>query len=120
MKGKISLKKKGKCLIVGPPFEGFEEWLLRVIRTPPRVFPGIRQMVSSHKVMFKLIGDLQIKGLDGLKEAGVAHGTHSPCVRQVLRHWATQNRVILQDRKDLMASIKKASPQLQCRSWWRE
>ena len=124
MKGKISLKKKGKCLIVGPSFEGFEEWLARVIRTPPQEFPGILQCMPANDQQpqgwLRLIGALQSKGMNGLKEAGVVYGIHSPCEGQVLCNLATQNRVILQDWKDLLAAILEASPQLQCLSWWRE
>ena len=43
----------------GNPFEGFEKWSPRVIRTTPQVFPGIMQMISSLRGMFRLIGDLQ-------------------------------------------------------------
>ena len=84
----------------------------RVIRTPPQVFPAIMQMISSLKGMFRLMETYRLKGLNGLKEAGVAYGMHSPCVRQVVNHRANQNRVISQDWKDLLAAILEANPQL--------
>lgn len=43
----------------------------------------------------------------------------SPLVKQMLNSWAPQNRIILQDLKDLITVLLEAAPQLQWKTWWR-
>lgn len=61
-----------------------------------------------------------IPDLERLKGAVVAYGKPSPCVKQILSHWATQNRVIPQDWQGPMEAILEASPQLLWLTWWRK
>lgn len=51
--------------------------------------------------------------LKRFKEAVVWYDMNSPFVKQMLNSWATQNRFILQDWKDLAAAILKFGPHLQ-------
>ena len=51
------------------------------------------------------------------KEAVVSCGMHSPFVKEMLNSQATQDRIILQDWKDIAAAILEASPQLQWKVW---
>lgn len=38
----------------------------------------------------------------------------------MLNSWATQNRIVPQDWKDLMIAVWESGPQLQWKTWWRD
>ena len=53
-------------------------------------------------------------------EEAVIHSVHSLYFKQMLNSWATQNRIIPQDWKDLVTAILETGPLLQWKTWWRE
>ena len=55
----------------------------------------------------------EILDLKRFKEAVILHAILSPYINQMLNTWATQNRIIPQDWKDLATAISKSGPQLQ-------
>lgn len=61
-----------------------------------------------------------IADLRQLRGSVVAYGMYLAYVRQVINNWAMQTRIRPQDRKDLMAAILEAGPQLKWLTWWRE
>jgi hypothetical protein len=54
------------------------------------------------------------------KEPMISYGMHSPYVKQILKNWATPNRIIPQGWKELVAAVLDARLQLQWLTWWRE
>lgn len=58
--------------------------------------------------------------LKWVKNVVISDGVHLSCVKQVLNLWATKNRIISQDWKDMSAAILEALLQLQWRTWWKE
>lgn len=63
---------------------------------------------------------LEVLDLRRFKEDVVSYGMHSPFVKWILNSWATQNRIIPQEWKDLVAATLEAGPQLQWQIWWKE
>lgn len=53
---------------------------------------------------------IDVLDLRRLKEAVISYGMHSPLVNRILKSWATQNRFIPQDWKDLATAILEAGP----------
>ena len=51
------------------------------------------------------------------QEVMVSYGMYSPFVKQVLNSWSTCNRIITQDRKDLVTAALEPHLQLQWRTW---
>lgn len=60
---------------------------------------------------------IEMLDLSHYKEVGVSYGMYSPYVKQIVRNWDTQNRIIPQDWKGLVTVASEAGPQLQ---WWME
>ena len=58
---------------------------------------------------------IERKYLRYFKEAMISYGVHSPYVKQILNNWATQNRIILQDWKEVVIAVVDADQKLQ---WW--
>lgn len=56
---------------------------------------------------------IEIIDLTHFKEARISYGKHLPFVKQIPNFWATQNRVIPQDWKELVIAILNTSPKLQ-------
>lgn len=57
---------------------------------------------SSRKKKNKVViswNPTEMTDLNQFKKLLVAHEIHSPCVRQILNNWATENRIILKDWK---------------------
>jgi hypothetical protein len=54
-----------------------------------------------------------ILDLRRFKEAIISYVINSPYVKQILNSWATQNRIILPDWKDIATAILETGPQLQ-------
>lgn len=90
----------------------FEDWLPRVIRTPPAC--------SCKWLCSDWLETQRHERSEKVKEAVVAYGMHLLYVRQVLNNWATQNSYSETRLKDLMTVILEASSQLQWLTWWRE
>lgn len=51
------------------------------------------------------------------KEKAASYEMHSSCEKQILDSWATQDRIIHQDWKNMTTAILEACPKLQC---WKE
>ena len=101
-----------------PPLDEPEEGKPKVVRKPILVYPVTIQDLPSddrHPVGYEEIkqNPIEIIDLRRFKEEIISYGMHAPYVKQILNSWATQNRVILQDWKDLATAISETGSQLQ-------
>lgn len=48
-----------------------------------------------------------------IKEVVISYNMHFPYLKQMLNSWTTENRIFLQDSKDLITAILKVGPQFQ-------
>lgn len=55
---------------------------------------------------------IDILDLKRFKGAVFSYGSHSPYVHQMLNSWATKDRIILQDCKDLATAILESDSRL--------
>lgn len=61
---------------------------------------------------------IKMIGLRGFKEAVFSCGMHLPYVKQILKNWVTQNRIIPKDwKKGLVTGVLEAGLQLQWLTW---
>jgi hypothetical protein len=58
---------------------------------------------------------IEMIGLKNFKEPVASHTVHLPYVKQILSNWATQNKIILQDWKEVVIAVVDADQKLQ---WW--
>lgn len=95
----------------------------KIIRKPALVYPVTIQQPGDNrypKVIRKLMQSYRHILLRRFEEAVVSYDKHSTYVKQTLNSWATQNRNIPQDWKELATEILKAGPHLQWIAWWQE
>lgn len=59
---------------------------------------GKRLFMKKNKVVISW-NPTEMTDLKPFKKLLVAYEIHSPCVRQILNNWATENRIILKDWK---------------------
>ena len=83
------------------PHDETEEGWPKVIRKPTLGYEEVKW------------NPVEILDLRRFKAAVTSYGINSPYVKQMLNSWATQNRIIPQDWKDLASAILEAGPQLQ-------
>ena len=61
-----------------------------------------------------------MKDLNCIKQTIVSCGMFSPYVRELIKKWASRNRVIPHDWLKLLSVILDHGPQLQWKSFWRK
>ena len=66
------------------------------------------------------MGTYIMKVMKDIKQSVVSYGMHSPYVRQLVKTWASRNKVISHYWLQLVSAILGHSPQLPWKSFWRE